>query len=381
MKNYFDHAATSFIEQDVIDFLAKQLTNNNYNPAARYTSGIEAASSIAKSTQTIASFLGAKPEEVIITSGATESINTALKGIVFSPNPKHKRILTSAGEHQATNETLNFIERQLDYTIDYCSLNEKGEVDLEELESLLRQNQYDLFTLIYVNNVIGSVNPIAQIIKLRNQYQPDLLIHLDAVQALGKISFNFKKIGIELASFSLHKLGGPKGVGILLKNETTRIEPLIHGGGQQNNLRSGTENPALVATIAYLFEHLQKTFEYNNETVSNLKLFLLEQLKQEEINHQVISPEDAVPHIVSIAFPELRAETLLNILAKEGVQVSIGSACSSKKSERNQVLQQLNLPQGLDQYILRISLDKSNSQSEICDLVRIIKTALDKYAI
>ena len=381
MKNYFDHTATSFIEQDVIDFLAEQLAKNNYNPAARYTSGIEAAASVAKSTQTIASVLGAEPQEVIITSGATESINTALKGIVFAPNPKHKRILTSVGEHPATNETLKFIECQFDYTIDYCPLNAKGEADLLELESLLATNQYDLLTLIQVNNVLGSVNPLARIVKLRNQYQPNVPLHLDAVQTLGKLPFNFKKSGIELASFSLHKLGGPKGIGILLKNKATRIEPLIHGGGQQNALRSGTENPALVATMAYVIERMQKNFEQSNLIIANLKLFLLKQLKQEGIKHQVISPDDAVPHIVSIAFPELRAETLLNILAKEGMQVSIGSACSNKKSERNRVLQQLKLPQGLDQYILRISLDKSNSQTEICDLVRIIKTALDKYAV
>ena len=381
MKNYFDHTATSFIEQDVIDFFLEQLINNNYNPAARYSSGIEAAASIAKSTKKIGLILGAEPQEVIITSGATESINTALKGIVFAPNPKHRRILSSAGEHPATTETLKFIAEQLDYEIDYCSLNSKGEVDLFELESLLTTNQYDLLTLIQVNNVLGSINPLAQIVKLRNQYQPNLPIHLDAVQTLGKIPFDFTKAGIELASFSLHKLGGPKGIGILLKKKTTRIEPLIHGGGQQNNLRSGTENPALVATMAYVLESMQKSFRQNNKIVLNLKSFLLEQLKREKIKFQVISPDDAVPHIVSIAFPELRAETLLNILAKEDMQVSIGSACSSKKAERNRVLQQLKLPQGLDQYILRISLDKNNSQTEICDLVRIIKTALDKYAV
>ncbi|HHU53551.1 MAG TPA: cysteine desulfurase [Clostridiaceae bacterium] len=381
MKYYFDHTATSFIEQDVIEFLAEQLINNNYNPAALYTSGIEAAASIAESARTIAEILGAEPQEVIITSGATESINTALKGIVFSPNPKYKRIITSAGEHPATNETLKFISRQLNYTIDYCPLNAKGEVNLTELESLLATNQYDLLTLIHVNNVLGSVNPLAQIVKLRNQYQPDLPIHLDAVQTLGKIPFNFNKMSIELASFSLHKLGGPKGIGILLKDKATRLEPLIHGGGQQNNLRSGTENPALVATVAYILERMHKKIEQNNQVITELKGFLLEQLKKESIKHQVISPEDAVPHIISIAFPELRAETLLNILAREGIEVSIGSACSSKKSERNQVLQELNLPHGLDQYVLRISLDKSNSQTEISDLVRIIKTALDKYAV
>ena len=208
MKYYFDHTATSFIEQDVIEILTEQLINNNYNPAALYTSGIEAAASIAESARTIAEILGAEPQEVIITSGATESINTALKGIVFSPNPKYKRIITSAGEHPATNETLKFISRQLNYTIDYCPLNAKGEVNLTELESLLATNQYDLLTLIHVNNVLGSVNPLAQIVKLRNQYQPDLPIHLDAVQTLGKIPFNFNKMSIELASFSLHKLGG-----------------------------------------------------------------------------------------------------------------------------------------------------------------------------
>lgn len=381
MTVYFDHAATNFIDQDVIDFLAKELVNNNYNPAARYTSGIEAAFSIERSVSKIASTLGAKAEEVIITSGATESINTALKGIVFAPNPKHKRILSSSGEHPATTETLKFIEKQLGYTIDYCPLNNQGVVELNQLEEFLIAHDYDLLTLIQVNNVLGSVNPVEKIVKLRNQLRPNLPIHLDAVQSLAKIPFDFENLGIQLASFSLHKIGGPKGSGILLKSEDTRIEPLIHGGGQQNNLRSGTENPAFVATMAYVLEKMQRDFSRNNSHVVELKQHLISQLEQARINYQIISPQDAVPQIVSICFPELRAETLLNILNKEQIEVSIGSACSSKKSERNQVLKQLNLLNNLDQYVIRISLDKNNTKTEINNLVKNVKIALDKYAV
>ncbi|HZJ68755.1 MAG TPA: cysteine desulfurase family protein [Candidatus Eisenbacteria bacterium] len=381
MLNYFDHTATKLMDQDVIDYFAKQLKNNNYNSAARYSSGIEAAASIEESTKKISSLLGANTSEVIYTSGGSESINTALKGIVFAPNPKHKRILTTAGEHAATIESLKFIKDQLGYSIDICDLNKHGMVDLGQVKKYLSNYNYDLLTLIHVNNVLGSVNPIEAIVDLRNRLQADLPIHLDAVQSLGKIPFNFKDLGVELASFSLHKIGAPKGIGLLLKSDKIRLEPLIHGGGQQNNLRSGTENPAMIATIAYLLEKIHENFHEKIRIEKELKTYFIQNLLAAAVNFHLISPEDALPQIISICFPELRAETLLNILDRDKISISIGSACSNKKSEQNSVLRNLKLPNHMDQHILRISIDRLNTKEEIDYLVIKIKEALAKYAI
>ncbi len=378
--NYFDHTATKLIKPEVLDFYIEQLKHNNYNPAARYSSGIAAAASIRESLRKIAEVLGCREDEIIVTSGATESINTAIKGTLFAPNPKHKRILITAGEHAATVETCKFMQHVLDYQVDLCPLNEQGEVDLNSLADLLEKNSYDLFSVIHVNNVLGTVNPIEKIVTLKNQLQPKMPIHVDAVQSLGKLPINLKQWGIQLASFSLHKIGVPKGIGLLYKAKDMRIEPLVHGGGQQNALRSGTENPALVATAAFAIEKVNQALKENNAKVAVLKSYLLNGLKEQNIVHQVLGFEHSVPHIVPICFPTLRAETLLNILDYEQISVSIGSACSSKKSEQNPVLKSLKLPNHMDQHILRISLDETVSKAEIDYFVQKVKQALAKYA-
>lgn len=378
---YFDYTATKLIKSEILDFYQKQLEENNYNPAARYSSGIEAAASIKRSLSDIAEILGCQPDELIVTSSATESINTAIKGILFAPNPKHKRILTTLGEHPATIETFKFMQRVFDYQIDYCSLDKNGEVDLEQLAELLQKNQYDLLSIIHVNNVLGSTNPIEEIVRLRNQYQSKMPIHVDAVQSLGKVEVQLQKWNVELASFSLHKIGVPKGIGLLYKAKRTRIEPLMHGGGQQNGLRSGTENPALVATAAFAIRKMEENLVHSSQKISSLKAYLLGQLEAHEVKHQVLDFDHSVPHIVPICFPTLRAETLLNILSYEGIAVSIGSACSSKKSEQNPVLKSLKLPNHMDQYILRISLDEELTNADIDFFVEKVKFALDKYAI
>jgi len=380
---YFDHTATKLIEKDVIEFYLKQLKANNYNPAAIYASGLEAAESISNSAKSIAKNLECEPDEIIFTSGATESINTAIKGIVLSPNPKTKRILTSAGEHSATTETLKFLEQKMDYQIDVCDLDANGQINLDQLERYLKNEKYDLLTIIHVNNVLGTINPIEKIVALRNQYQKELPIHLDSVQTLGKLELNLSKLGIELASFSLHKIGTPKGIGLLYKSRNTRIEPLIHGGGQQNSLRSGTENPALVATAAYVIEKTTKFLTEDLAKINKLSNYLTSQLDQAKINYQYIPSNDAevVPHINAILFPNLRAETLLNVLNIKDIAVSIGSACSNKKSKQNEILKKLQLPGQMDKHILRISLASNNTKEEINDLVTKISEALAKYAV
>lgn len=365
----------------MVDFYAEQLIKNNYNPAARYTAGLEAAESIRRAKGQMAEVLACQPEELLITSGATESINTALKGIAYAPNPKNRRILTSPLEHPATNASLRFLVDQLGYQVDYLNVDSQGKVDLEHLASCLRQHSYDLLTIIQVNNVLGSINPVEDIVRLKNQIQPGLPIHIDAVQSLGKIPLELNRLGPNLASFSLHKIGAPKGIGLLYLAQGTRIESLIHGGGQQSGLRSGTENPALVATGAFCLQRLAQNFNRDLARVAGLKDHLLSRLKAENVDYTLLSPDDGVPQILSICFPGLRAESLLNILASWGIALSIGSACSSKKSEQNPVLKALKLPAQMDRHILRISLDAANTKEEIDELVQKIGQALAKYSL
>lgn len=372
------------IDPEVLEYYLDQLQNNNYNPAARYLEGIKAASSIQNALEQMAEILHCDPDELIVTSGATESINTALKGIAFSPNPKHQRILTTAAEHAATSEVLKYLKESDDFQIDQMDLDAKGLVKVEQFAHHLKQHSYDLITAIYVNNVTGAILPVKELTDSRNRLQPSVPIHLDAVQALGKIPLNLTKLGIELASFSLHKIGAPKGIGLLYKAKNTRILPLLHGGGQQHQLRSGTENPALVNTAAFAMARAYHNLEKTNRHLRSLKNYFYEKLDAAGVNYQKISADlesEAVPEIIAIAFPELRAEPLLNILARQGIGVSIGSACSSRKSEQSNVLKSLHLANQLERHVLRISLASSNTEEEISRLVENLANALAKYAI
>lgn len=380
-RYYFDHTATKLISEEVLSYYCDCLREFNYNPAAVHMTGIETDRKLQETLEHLSALLGADKQEVLITSGGTESINTAIKGVAYRPGPKRKVMLTSLGEHSATLNSLDFLTRKAGFTSIFNPLTEAGTIDLDAFEQNLKEQEFDLITLIHVNNETGAVNPVEDIVKLRNRWQPDTPIHLDGVQTLDKIPFNFKESGVDLFSASAHKFGAPKSSGFLLVRNGLRIEPLIHGGGQQGNMRSGTENLPLVMAMTKALELSLAGLDEHTQYVRQLREIFFDRLRENEIDFYVISPENGVPHILSIAFPALRGETLHTALTDEGYEVSLGSACSGHKSRHSSVLKALPLPQGLDRHVLRISFAYTNTEAEARGLADAVSDNIRRFAV
>ncbi len=313
-----------------------------------------------------------------MTSGGTESINLAIKGFV-SANPRlGKRIITSCGEHAATLETTRYLS-QNGFQVDEIPLKSDGKIDLDALSNALK-DPAALISLIHVSNESGAVNPISEIVRLRNQLQPTAAVHLDAVQSLGRQRVDFHQMGVDLLSGSGHKVGAPKGIGWLIVRRGIRLTPQIHGGGQQQGLRSGTENPPLAAALALAVELTSREFPLKTAKVESLNQLFIRKLDDAKINYRLISPSDAVPQILTIAFPGLRGETLLHALEDQSIYVSTGSACSSKKVKANLVLKAMGIADKIASCSIRISLAATNTEDEIRTTVQVITESCRRLA-
>ncbi|HBP38886.1 MAG TPA: cysteine desulfurase NifS [Clostridiales bacterium] len=360
---YLDHTATARPWPDVIACLSSQLELQYANPASLHRLGQSAAASLRQSRQQIAAALGCSENELILTSGGSESINFAIKGAAAANPRLPKRIIISDGEHAAVTESAAYL-RQLGWQTEILPLLPNGQADLLALEQALREPAA-LISLIHVSNETGAVNPVDSIVSLRNRLQPAAIIHLDAVQSLGRQPVNFRSTGVDLLSGSGHKVGAPKGIGWLLVRQGIRLTPLIHGGGQQGGLRSGTENPPLAAALAFAINVALQDQAGKEQQVRQLRRLLLDELQNRGQPYQVLSPDDGVPQILCIAFPGLRGETLMQALAAREICVSTGAACSARRQKKNRILQSMGIPVNLAESSIRISLAAVNTEDEI----------------
>lgn len=360
---YLDHSASTEPWPAVLEHFASQLKASFANPSSMHRLGRQAEKSLDDSRQQMAVSLGCHRDELILTSGGSESINLAIKGFAAANPRLGNRIITSCGEHAATVETLNYLRLQ-GFEIVEIPLLPGGQIDLGCLAEALARPAA-LISLIHVSNETGSVNPVEAVVRLRNQLQPAAAIHLDAVQSLGRLPVNFHKMGIDLLSGSGHKVGAPKGIGWLIVRRGIRLAPQIHGGGQQHGLRSGTENPPLSAALALAVRLTASDLAEKTALVGSLRQHLLASLSEAGVSYEVLSPADGVPHILAIAFPGLRGETLLHALEAREIYVSTGSACSSGKKKHNPVLRAMGFPDKLAACAIRISLSASNTKEEM----------------
>ena len=363
MPIYLDHSASARVWPAVVEQLSANLTDYYANPSSAHRLGQAAEKKLNDSKTKIAALLGCHKNELLLTSGGSESINLAIKGYLAANPRQGMRVLSSQGEHAATAESLSFLRLQ-GYTCEEIPIQPDGCVDLGILAKAMQQPAA-LLSLIHVSNESGAINQVAEIVRLRNQLQPQMAIHLDAVQTLGRQPLNFHRMGIELLSGSGHKVGAPKGVGFLLVRQGVRLQPLIHGGGQQHGLRSGTENPPMAAALAQAIELTTAHSSEKETRVRNLRERLLTGLEEEQVNFQVLSPENGVPQILLISFPGLRGETMLHALEARDIYVSTGAACSSKQKKANRILQAMGVPAKLADCAIRISLAASNTDDEI----------------
>ncbi len=377
----FDTTATSPVLPEVLEAYALRLTEAANNPSSPHTGGIEAAGLYESARQSIARSLDCLPENIIFTSGGTESINHALKGTAGQLRKEPGRLVTTAGEHDAVLASLEYLRESRGFELVCIPLLKSGQVDGGALRAALKESAPSLVSLIAVSNETGAVNELPTLVPAIRRLAPQAVIHSDIVQACGKLPFSFRASCLDLASIAGHKIGAPKGTGLLLKSGNIRLTPLLHGGGQQSGLRSGTVDvPGALALAEAIQIHASRLEDNLNET-RKLRQQFLQEIARLGIPHQQLSPEDGSPYVLAIAFPGIRGETLMHALSAESVYISTGSACGSKQAGENRVLASMGYDRKTILSAVRISFNPNHSQEDIRFLAEHIAAHYARYAI
>ena len=365
MEVYLDHAATTPCTEEVITAVSDAMRRTYGNPSSRHSKGIEADQVFSDARKEIAATLHCSEKEIYFTSGGTESDNWALAEGAKTNRRTGMHLITSAIEHEAVLEPMKRLENE-GYKVTYLKPQKNGRISLEELREALTPDTA-LVSIMYVNNELGTLQPIAEAARLVKQLCPRALFHTDAVQAYGKYDIRPAKMGIDLLSASGHKIHGPKGIGFLYAAEGCRLQPMILGGGQQRGMRSGTHPVPGAAGMAKAARQCFTDLNGHMEYMKELKKQMLEGLSA--IDNVVIhSPlEDGfAPYIVSAAFPGVRSEVLLNALNDRGIYASAGSACSSNRTlPVSPVLQAVGMDQRTAESTLRFSFSRMTTPEEI----------------
>ena len=378
MEAYLDNAATTPVFSEVKEIMGKVMEEDFGNPSSRHTKGIVAEQYIKEAAEIIAGVLKCQPKEIIFTSGGTESNNMALIGTALANQRAGKHIITTRIEHASVHEPLAFLE-EMGYEVTYLPVDNTGRVSAETVNQALREDTV-LVSIIYVNNEIGSVEPVAQIGEMLHREKPDVLFHVDAIQAFGKYKIAPKRLGIDLMSVSGHKIHGPKGTGFLFVRDGIKIRPILFGGGQQRGMRSGTENVPGIAGLGVAVKNIYQNHSEKAEELYRLKKMLAEGLLQYDgvTIHGMdgILLEETAPHIVSVGFASVKSEVMLHALAQEGVFVSSGSACSSNHPELSGTLQAIGVREDLLDATLRFSLSVMTTKEQVSHAVEAVGKVL-----
>ncbi len=372
---YLDNSATTKINDEVLKEMMPYLKEDFGNPSTLYSLGRESKKALEESRQRIATSINAKKDEIIFTSGGSESDNLAIKGIAFKLRKKGNHIITSEIEHPAVKETLFFLE-SLDFKVTYLPVYENGIIKIEDLKQAITPDTI-LISIMHANNEIGTLQPIEEIGKIA--HENGIIFHTDAVQSFGKVKIDVEKQNIDLLSVSSHKINGPKGVGALYIKKGIRLVPLIHGGGQERGIRSGTENVAGIVgfgkatEMAYLKldEHAEKLSQIRDEIIEKV----LGRIPESYLNGDA---HERLPNVVNFRFKAIEGESLILLLDSKGYQTSTGSACSSKTLEASPVLTALGLDPVDVHGSLRISLAPENDDFDIDDFVDSIAQSVER---
>ncbi len=364
MKCYLDNAATTVCLPEAAQKMQTVLCEDFGNPSSLHNMGMDAENYIKESRQIIAKTLKAKPAEIVFTSGGSESNNLAIYGTVRNRKRYGKHIITTEIEHPAVREPIAALEAE-GYEVTRLRVDSHGVIDINELEAAMREDTV-LVSIMHVNNEIGSVMPVEKAASVIHERNKNTYFHVDAIQSYGKIPVFPGRIGIDLMSVSGHKLHGPKGSGFLFIREGVSIAPLIYGGGQENGLRSGTENVPAIAGLGAAVADLFKDQDSNIAHLRKLRAMLVEGLEDiDGISINGPEAENAAPHIVSVTARGVRAEVLLHALEEEGVYCSAGSACSSNRPAKSRTLSAIGLKGDALEQTVRFSLSVHTTEEEI----------------
>ncbi|MGI6157474.1 MAG: cysteine desulfurase family protein [Saccharofermentanales bacterium] len=377
----FDTTATSPVLPDVLTAYTRRLQQSNDNPASAHLGGLHALEALNEARRTVARALDCRPDEVFFTSGGTESINTALKGIAWARPRLPKRAVASAGEHDAVLQTMAFLRDMLGYEAVHAPLTADGTLDFERLAARLDEAPTGIVSAIGVSNETGAVEDLMAFVRLVREHAPRAFIHLDLVQWAGKRPFSFRRVDPDVVSISGHKLGAPKGTGLLIKKHNIVLTPLLHGGGQQDGMRSGTVDLpgacAVAEALAYRVAHMAEAEAH----VQKLRQYVLNGWTARDVRFRVLSPPTGSPYVLSIAFPGIRGATLMNAVSEDGVMISTGAACGSRQDRTNHVLDAMGVDRATMASAVRISFSAERTLDDCDRLVDAVADALARYAM
>ncbi len=378
---YLDNSATTRAYDEVGGLVRKVMCEDYGNPSSMHAKGVEAEKYMKEAKETLARLWKVQEKEVFFTSGGTESDNLALIGAARANQRAGKHLITSAIEHPAIINTMRYLEEE-GFRITFLPVDRYGRIRLEALKEALCEDTI-LVSVMYVNNEVGSVQPIQEAAGIVKAYNKKILFHVDAVQGFGKYRIYPKKLKVDMCSISGHKIHGPKGIGALYIDEHVKIKPIVFGGEQQKNIRSGTENVPGIAGLSLAAKMIYDNLDEKVERMRGLKQHFIEGVaKIENTTIHGLYDETSAPHIISVGFAGIRSEVLLHALEEKGIYVSSGSACSSNHPQVSGVLKGIGASQEFLDATLRFSMSEFTTLEEIdytLETLYNIVPALRKY--
>lgn len=370
MKVYFDNAATTPLAPEVAEAMIPVLTHRFGNPSSIHSYGRDTRALIENARKNIAKILNASPSEIFFTSGGTEADNMAIQCTIHDLGIKHA--ITSPIEHHAVLHTLEVLEKKGIIKLSFVNLDSQGHVDLEHLEELLKNNERSFVSLMHANNEIGTMISLKEVGDICKKY--DAIFHSDTVQTMGHYAFNLKDLYIHFITCAAHKFHGPKGVGFLYVNSDIRINPLIHGGAQERNMRGGTENVYGIVGLAKAMEIAYADLEKHQKHISGIKIYMIEKLKENfpGIRFNGDISENSLYTVLNVSFnPHPISEMLLYKLDILGIAASGGSACTSGSNVGSHVLRGLKCD--LNRPSVRFSFSRYNTKEEVDFTIKQLK--------
>ena len=374
MTIYLDHAATTPINAQALDALNEQIKKLG-NASSVHNQGRAVRKDVEDARHKLSELIGSVPSEIIFTASGTEANNLALKGFYWKSGKK--LIVTSNFEHHAVLDPVEWLANHQGAGVIYIPVKRDGYIDLDFLKKVVseRGNEIAVISIMHSNNELGSIQPISQVVEIAG----DIPVHTDAVQSFGKVEFNFDSLGVSAATISAHKLGGPLGVAALVLKHGIDLAPLLHGGGQEREIRSGTINAPGIVAFARAAEIAISNREENFKKIRVLRDQLISGIKRVVPDAIINSPVDpALPGVVNISIPDTESDALLLLLDSEGISASAGSACSAGVPRPSHVLVAMGIPEELADASLRISIGATNTSSEIDQVISVLPSVVER---
>ncbi len=371
---YMDNAATTPVRQEVVDAMIPYMRENFGNPSSLYDIAKINREAVALARSRVARALNAEDKEIYFTSCGTESDNWAIKGTAFANRDKGKHIITSAIEHHAVLYTCQWLEKQ-GFEVTYLPVDEFGMVNPKDVEAAIRPDTV-LITIMFANNEIGTIQPIAEIGKIAREH--NVLFHTDAVQAAGHVPIDVKAMNIDMLSISGHKFNGPKGTGVLYIGKRVKLDSLMHGGDQERKRRAGTENVAGIVGIGLALELSVKEMDATTKRLDALRKRLVDGLLTIPKSRLNGHPTKRLPNNVNVIFEYIEGESILLMLNRRGICASTGSACNSASLEPSHVLTACGIPHEVVHGSLRLTLGEMNTQEDVDFVIDAVKDIVQK---